>query len=113
MYHDRKVAEIGNNAVSPSHHHKGVGAEMYEFVLDQMKRAGIKPAIVTMGGDDAHAPARRAYEKGWIFRSGSLCQVPHQALDRPRARSRSYYNAALHAGREILKYIQHDRAGEC
>ncbi|MBT3994234.1 MAG: GNAT family N-acetyltransferase [Chloroflexi bacterium] len=63
MDHDRKVAEIGNNAVSPAHHHKGIGARMYEFVLGQMKQAGMKAAIVTTGGDEAHAPARSAYEK--------------------------------------------------
>ena len=63
MYPDRNVAEIGNNAVSPSHHHKGVGTKMYEFVLDRMKQAGMNGAIVTTAGDAAHAPARRAYEK--------------------------------------------------
>ena len=63
MYPDRKVAEIGNNAVSPSHHHKGVGTKMCEFVLGRMKQAGMKGAIVTTGGDAAYAPARRAYEK--------------------------------------------------
>jgi GNAT superfamily N-acetyltransferase len=63
MYHDRKVAEIGNNAVSPAHQGHGVGAQMYVFVLERMREAGMKAAIVTTGGDDAHAPARRAYEK--------------------------------------------------
>jgi GNAT superfamily N-acetyltransferase len=63
MYHDRKVAEIGNNAVSTAHHHKGVGTKMYDFVLEKMKQAGMEAAIVTTGGDEAHAPARRAYEK--------------------------------------------------
>ena len=32
MYHDRKVAETGNNSVSTAHHHNGVGTKMYEFV---------------------------------------------------------------------------------
>jgi ribosomal protein S18 acetylase RimI-like enzyme len=57
------VAEIGNNAVSPNHQGSGIGTQMYEFVLGQMKQAGMKSAVVTTGGDDAHAPARRAYEK--------------------------------------------------
>ena len=34
-----------------------------QFVLVKMKEAGMKGAIVTTGGDEAHAPARRAYEK--------------------------------------------------
>jgi ribosomal protein S18 acetylase RimI-like enzyme len=63
MNNDSLVAEIGNNAVSPAHQHQGIGTKMYDFVLDQMKQAGMKAAVVTTGGDDAHAPARRAYEK--------------------------------------------------
>ena len=63
MFHDRKVAEIGNNAVSPAHQGHGIGEQMYVFVLERMREAGMKAAVVTTGGDDAHAPARRAYEK--------------------------------------------------
>jgi N-acetylglutamate synthase-like GNAT family acetyltransferase len=63
MYNDRKVVEIVNNAVSTAHHHKGVGTKMYEFVLEKMKQAGMEAANVTTGGDEAHAPARRTYEK--------------------------------------------------
>jgi hypothetical protein len=36
---------------------------MYSFVLNYMREAGMKSAVVTTGGDEAHAPARRAYEK--------------------------------------------------
>ncbi len=75
MYHDRKVAEIGNNAVSTAHHHNGVGTKMYEFVLEQMKQAGMEAAIVTTGGDEAHAPARRAYEK--VGFSGAVPSVEY------------------------------------
>jgi ribosomal protein S18 acetylase RimI-like enzyme len=57
------VGEIGNNAVSPDFQHHGIGTRMYEFVLEQMKNAGMKSAVVETGGDEAHAPARRAYEK--------------------------------------------------
>ncbi len=57
------VAEIGNNAVSPEHQGSGIGTTMYSFVLDSMREAGMKSAVVTTGGDEAHAPARRAYEK--------------------------------------------------
>jgi len=63
MNHDRLVAEIGNNAIAPNAQGQGIGTQMYEFVLEQMKLAGMKAAIVETGGDDAHAPARRAYEK--------------------------------------------------
>jgi hypothetical protein len=36
---------------------------MYNFVLVQMRDAGMNAAVVTTGGDDAHAPAERAYEE--------------------------------------------------
>ena len=63
MDHDRLVGEIGNNAVSPNFQGKGIGTQMYEFVLGKMKEEGMNGAIVETGGDDAHAPARQAYEK--------------------------------------------------
>jgi GNAT superfamily N-acetyltransferase len=63
MNHETLVGEIGNNAVSPVHQHRGVGTKMYDFVLGYMKDAGMKSAVVTTGADEAHAPARRAYEK--------------------------------------------------
>lgn len=67
MNHDSLVAEIGNNAVSPDHQHQGIGTTMYDFVLAQMRDAGMNAAVVTTGGDDAHAPARRAYEKAGFW----------------------------------------------
>jgi hypothetical protein len=36
---------------------------MYAFVLERMREAGMKAAIVSTGADNAHAPAKRAYEK--------------------------------------------------
>ena len=36
---------------------------MYDHVLYKMKTAGVKYVQVGTGGDSAHAPARRAYEK--------------------------------------------------
>jgi len=61
--HDTLLGEVGLNAVDPVHAGKGIGVAMYEFALDLMKRAGMKVATVSTGGDPSHAPARRAYEK--------------------------------------------------
>lgn len=58
-----KVGEVALNAVHPGWQGKGVGAWMYEYVLDRMREAGMKVATVGTGGDESHAPARRAYEK--------------------------------------------------
>lgn len=60
---DSRVGEIGLNAVHPKHAGQGVGTRMYEFALSRMKEAGMRAATVATGGDDSHAPARRAYEK--------------------------------------------------
>ena len=57
------LGEIGLNAVDPRYANQGIGAAMYEFALELMKRAGMKVATVSTGGDPSHAPARRAYEK--------------------------------------------------
>lgn len=75
MYPDRGVPEIGNNAVRPGLQHQGIGTKMYEFALDQMRIAGMSTAVVTTGGDDAHAPARRAYEK--VGFSGAVPSVEY------------------------------------
>ncbi len=65
------VGEIGLNAVKPLYSGKGVGTTMYNFANTQMKAAGMRVATVATGGDESHAPARRAYEK-----SGFDVQIP-------------------------------------
>ncbi|MCC5869510.1 MAG: GNAT family N-acetyltransferase [Gammaproteobacteria bacterium] len=58
-----RVGEIGLNAVHPKHAGQGIGTHMYDFALSRMREAGMRAATVATGGDDSHAPARRAYEK--------------------------------------------------
>lgn len=65
------VGEIGLNAVDPAHAGKGYGSEMYEHALARMKAAGMKVATVATGGDESHAPARRAYRK-----AGFAAEIP-------------------------------------
>ena len=69
LNHRTHVGEILNNAVHPSHHHRGVGTLMYTYVLGRMKDAGMMCATVKTGADASHAPARRAYEKAGFSRS--------------------------------------------
>ncbi|WP_221930830.1 GNAT family N-acetyltransferase [Telmatospirillum sp. J64-1] len=59
----QRIGEIGLNAVHPDYSGKGFGTWMYEQVLARMKDQGVILATVSTGGDAAHAPARRAYEK--------------------------------------------------
>lgn len=57
------IGEILNNAVDPDCGLKGLGQQMYRAVLDHFRMHGMKVARVVTGLDDAHAPARRAYER--------------------------------------------------
>jgi len=60
---DRKIGEIGNNAVDPECGLKGIGQQMYRAVLQYFREQGMRYAKVHTGLDRAHAPARRAYER--------------------------------------------------
>ena len=60
---DKRMGEIGLNAVHPQHAGQGIGTHMYEHVLARMKQLGMALATVGTGGDPSHAPARRAYQK--------------------------------------------------
>ena len=59
---DKKIGVIGNNAKDPDSLEKGIGREMYLAVLDFFRENGMLYAEVSTGLDEAHAPARRAYE---------------------------------------------------
>jgi ribosomal protein S18 acetylase RimI-like enzyme len=63
LNHDKRVGEIGLNAVHPKYAGRGIGTEMYEFAMARMKECGLVLATVGTGGDPSHAPARRAYQK--------------------------------------------------
>mgnify|MGYP000930746483 FL=1 len=54
---------MGQNAVEPGMQGKGIGGKLHRFALEQLKEEGMTHVKVMTGGDDAHASARRAYEK--------------------------------------------------
>ena len=60
---EKRFGTIGNNAVDPSCPLKGIGQQMYAFVLEQFRRNGMRYATVGTGLDEGHARARRAYER--------------------------------------------------
>lgn len=60
---EKKIGEIGNNAVHPDHQGRGLGEKMYREALRRFRDSGMVYAKVETGLDDAHIPARRAYEK--------------------------------------------------
>jgi ribosomal protein S18 acetylase RimI-like enzyme len=65
FYPDRTpgVGEIGNNAVDPAWQGRGIAPQMYEYAMEQLRALGDVAVRVHTGGDPAHAPARRAYQK--------------------------------------------------
>lgn len=74
---DKRLGEIGLNAVHPDHAGQGVGTALYTAALTRMREAGMAAAMVGTGGDESHAPARRAYRKAgfdaavpgfWMYR---------------------------------------------
>jgi GNAT superfamily N-acetyltransferase len=74
---NKRIGEIGLNAVHPEHAGKGIGTTLYNFAIDQMRRSGMLLATVGVGGDASHVPARRAYNKAgfgpslpsiWMYR---------------------------------------------
>lgn len=75
--HQAGLGEIDLNAVHPSHAGHGIGTALYEAALARLKALGATTAMVGTGGDESHAPARRAYEKAgftaalpsvWLYR---------------------------------------------
>jgi ribosomal protein S18 acetylase RimI-like enzyme len=75
---EKRIGEIGLNAVHPDHAGRGIGTELYQFALDRMRQAGMLIATVGVGGDPSHLPARRAYQKAgfgpalptlWMYRA--------------------------------------------
>jgi ribosomal protein S18 acetylase RimI-like enzyme len=53
---------IDNNGVHPDYAGQGWGKFMYQQVLEHFRQEGLSYAHVDTGLDDAHIPARRAYE---------------------------------------------------
>jgi len=73
-FHARRgsvVGEIGNNAVHPEFQNRGIGTALYRHACGRLRAMGMRFVCVTTGGDPAHAPARRAYEK-----AGFATRVP-------------------------------------
>jgi GNAT superfamily N-acetyltransferase len=63
MNHKDKAGEVQLLAVHPDYQNQGIGTELNNVALVEMKASGIKVVEVGTGGDPGHAPARRSYEK--------------------------------------------------
>ena len=66
---DRNYGHLDNNAVDARRAGQGWATFMYRHVLDRFRELGLRYAHVDTGLDDAHIPARRAYEAVGFDRS--------------------------------------------
>jgi ribosomal protein S18 acetylase RimI-like enzyme len=57
------TGEVQLLAVHPDYQNRGIGTALNVAALEKMVAAGVRLAEVGTGGDEGHAPARRAYEK--------------------------------------------------
>ena len=58
-----QTGEVELLAVHPDYQSLGIGTELNNRALEEMKAAGVVMVEVGTGGDESHAPARRSYEK--------------------------------------------------
>jgi len=61
--HEDKTGEVQLLAVHPDCQDRGIGTELNNLALKEMRASGMKMAVVGTGGDPSHAPARRSYQK--------------------------------------------------
>jgi len=62
LFPKQNFGHIDNNGVHPGHSGQGWGVFMYRHVLQHFREHGLRFAHVDTGLDEAHSPARRAYE---------------------------------------------------
>ncbi|MFC1996220.1 GNAT family N-acetyltransferase [Chloroflexota bacterium] len=58
-----ETGEVQLLAVHPNYQNQGIGTELNLLALTKLKDVGLRLAKVETGGDESHAPARKAYEK--------------------------------------------------
>jgi ribosomal protein S18 acetylase RimI-like enzyme len=62
LFSDQHYGHLDNNGVRPDRAGEGWATFMYRQVLERFRALGLRYAHVDTGLDDAHIPARRAYE---------------------------------------------------
>ena len=62
LFRDKSYGHLDNSAVDVSRRGEGWASFMYGHVLGHFRALGLRYAHVDTGLDDAHIPARRAYE---------------------------------------------------
>ena len=57
------IGEIGHNGMHPDFQCRGYGSRQIRFMLDELRRRGMKIAELRTCLNEGHAPARRMYER--------------------------------------------------
>lgn len=60
---DEIHGEISMLAVDPAFQSRGIGSQLTEHAVDEVRRAGREMVMVETGGDPGHARARATYER--------------------------------------------------
>ena len=58
-----KIGNLKENAVDPDFRGRGIASKLYDAVFERLREVGCEVVRVATGLDEAHAPARRAYQK--------------------------------------------------
>jgi len=92
-----------SNAVRPDLRGRGIGTMLYSGMLQSMREQGLKYAQTTTGLDEAHAAARRTYE-----RTGFGYPLPHINCFRKNTDIHGAAEYALPDGIEIRRPAEED-----
>jgi len=57
------IGKVGGNGIHPDYKGKGYGRGQLRFILDELRRRGMKIAEVHTALNDGHAAARKMYER--------------------------------------------------
>lgn len=68
LHPEDRMGEIHILAVHPDHQRRGVGHALMDHAMAEMRRAGMRVAMVETGDDPGHAPSRAAYERAGFER---------------------------------------------
>ena len=69
LVESERVGSLKDNAVSAKYKGRGIAKMLYEAVFEKFRSEGCAVCRVGTGLDEAHAPARRAYEKAGFEKS--------------------------------------------
>jgi GNAT superfamily N-acetyltransferase len=68
LHPEDMMGEVYILAVDPDRQARGIGKQLIDHAITEMRRAGMSIAMVETGDDPGHAPSRAAYERSGFER---------------------------------------------